>query len=47
MIAEGRTMMFFKPHLIIIPGLAIFFLVMAINLVGDGVRDVTAPEARN
>ena len=47
MIAEGRTMMFFKPHLIIIPGLAIFLLVMAINLVGDGVRDVTAPEARN
>jgi peptide/nickel transport system permease protein len=47
MIAEGRSMMFFKPHLIVIPGLAIFLLVMAINLVGDGVRDVTAPEARN
>ncbi len=46
MIAEGRSMMFFKPHLIIIPGLAIFLLVMAINLFGDGIRDATAPEGR-
>src|SRR5262249_23380252 len=29
MIAEGRSMMFFKPHLIMVPGLAIFMLVMA------------------
>ena len=46
MIADGRSMMFFQPHLIVIPGLAIFLLVMGINLVGDGIRDVTAPEAR-
>jgi peptide/nickel transport system permease protein len=47
MIADGRSMMFFQPHLIVLPGLAIFLLVMGINLVGDGIRDVTAPEARN
>ncbi len=46
MVAEGRSMMFFKPYLIVLPGLAIFFLVMAINLAGDGLRDVTAPEGR-
>jgi peptide/nickel transport system permease protein len=46
MIAEGRSMMFFKPHLIVVPGLVIFLLVIAINLFGDGVRDVTAPEGR-
>jgi peptide/nickel transport system permease protein len=39
--------MFFKPYLIEIPGLAIFLLVIAINMMGDGVRDVTAPEGRN
>lgn len=46
MIAEGRSQMFFKPHLIVIPGVALFALVIAINLAGDGVRDVTAPEGR-
>jgi len=30
-----------------IPGAAIFILVIAINMLGDGIRDVTAPEGRN
>ncbi len=47
MIAEARNFMFFKPHLIAIPGFAIFLLVIAINMAGDGLRDVTAPEGRN
>ncbi|HWL06196.1 MAG TPA: ABC transporter permease [Xanthobacteraceae bacterium] len=47
MVSEGRNFMFFKPYLISIPGAAIFLLVMAINLLGDGVRDITAPESRN
>jgi peptide/nickel transport system permease protein len=47
MIAEGRNFMFFKPHLIAIPGFMIFLLVIAINMAGDGLRDVTAPEGRN
>jgi peptide/nickel transport system permease protein len=47
MIAEAKGMMFFDPWLIGIPGSALFFLVLAINLFGDGMRDVTAPEDRN
>lgn len=47
LVSEGRDFMFFKPYLIAIPGLAIFVLVIAINMMGDGVRDITAPEGRN
>jgi peptide/nickel transport system permease protein len=44
MIADGRSLMFFKPHLVLIPGIAIFVVVLAINLAGDGIRDLTAPQ---
>lgn len=47
MIAEGRSSMFFRPWMVIVPGAALFLLVIAINLMGDGLRDVTAPENRN
>lgn len=47
MIAEGKAAMFFQPWLVIIPGAALFVLVLATNLMGDGIRDVTAPENRN
>ncbi|NNF77221.1 MAG: ABC transporter permease [Rhizobiales bacterium] len=47
MIAEAKGMMFFDSWLIAIPGAALFALVLAINLLGDGLRDVTAPENRN
>ncbi|OAB55161.1 peptide ABC transporter permease [Phormidium willei BDU 130791] len=47
MISEGRQFMFFEAWLITIPGAALFLLVLAINLLGDGLRDVTAPEGRN
>ncbi len=47
MIAEAKGMMFFDSWLIAIPGFALFSLVLAINLLGDGLRDVTAPENRN
>lgn len=47
LVSEGRDFMFFKPYLILIPGMAIFLLVVGINLLGDGLRDVTAPEGRN
>ena len=47
MVSEGKDMMLFEPWLITIPGAALFLLVLAINLLGDGVRDVTAPENRN
>ena len=47
MISEGKEMLLFEPWLITIPGVALFFLVLAINMLGDGLRDVTAPEGRN
>jgi peptide/nickel transport system permease protein len=47
MISEGRNFMFFQPYLVAIPGVAIFLLVIAINMLGDGIRDITAPEGRN
>ena len=47
MVAEGRDYMLFEPYLVMLPGLAIFTLVLAINLLGDGARDIFAPENRN
>ena len=47
MVSEGKDMMLFEPWLITIPGVALFLPVLAINLMGDGVRDITAPENRN
>ena len=46
MVSEGRDFMFFQPWLITIPGVALFMLVLSVNLLGDGIRDVTAPESR-
>jgi len=47
MISEAKGLMFFDGWLIAIPGTALFLLILAINLLGDGIRDVTAPENRN
>jgi peptide/nickel transport system permease protein len=47
MIAEAKQYMFFSAWLINIPGLALLVLVLAINLLGDGVRDIAAPEQRS
>ena len=40
MIAEGKDYMFFSPWVIMIPGVALFVLVLGINLLGDGLRDL-------
>ena len=47
MISEAKGLMFFDAWLIAIPGTALFLLVLCINLLGDGLRDVTAPDNRN
>ena len=44
MISEAKGLMFFDGWLIAIPGTALFALVLSINLLGDGVRDITAPD---
>lgn len=43
MVSEAKEHMFFSPWLITLPGAALFTLVLAINLLGDGLRDVAAP----
>jgi peptide/nickel transport system permease protein len=47
MIAEAKNYMFFSFWLIAIPGTALAILVLAINMVGDGIRDVAASGGRN
>jgi peptide/nickel transport system permease protein len=47
MINEGKDFMLFEPYLITIPGVALLILLLSINLLGDGIRDVTAPEGRS
>jgi peptide/nickel transport system permease protein len=40
MVAESRDLSFFLPHLVTLPGLAIFFLVLGFNLLGDGLQSL-------
>lgn len=46
MMAEGRNWLTVNPWLIAIAGFAVMLLVLALNLVGDGLRDVLAPDER-
>lgn len=47
MVAEGKAYMFFQPWVILIPGIVLAIVVLGINLVGDGLRDITAVDGRN
>ncbi|MBV1758206.1 MAG: ABC transporter permease [Dethiosulfatibacter sp.] len=47
MLSEGKAQMRYYPHLVIIPGIAIVFAVMGLNLIGDGLRDSLDPRLRN
>jgi peptide/nickel transport system permease protein len=46
MVSEAKEVMLFDPWMIMLPGAAICVLVLTINLLGDGIRDATAPEGR-
>jgi peptide/nickel transport system permease protein len=46
MLSDGRQFMRNAPHLTIFPGLAIVVVVMALNLLGDGLRDALDPKLR-
>ncbi|NKE69221.1 nickel transporter permease [Candidatus Manganitrophus noduliformans] len=39
MLSDGRSFLLLAPHLTAVPGLAIMSVVMALNLLGDGLRD--------
>ncbi len=43
MLADGRAFISTSPHIAIIPGIAIFVVVLALNLLGDGMRDFLDP----
>jgi peptide/nickel transport system permease protein len=46
MIAEAKEYMFFSPWVIMTPGIALFILVLGINLLGDGLRDMLRADSR-
>jgi peptide/nickel transport system permease protein len=46
MIAEAKEYMFFTPWVIMTPGIALFVLMLGINLLGDGLRDLLGADLR-
>jgi peptide/nickel transport system permease protein len=46
MLATGRQFVILSPHVVLLPGLAIFVTVLALNVVGDAVRDLLDPRTR-
>ena len=46
MLATGRQFVVLSPHVVLLPGLAIFVIVFAVNLVGDALRDALDPRTR-
>ena len=47
MLADARTHILNYPHLIMFPGIVIALTVLAINLIGDGLRDAMDPKLRS
>ncbi len=47
MLTMGRDYLGTSPHVVIMPGIAIFLTVLAFNLIGDGLRDVLDPKTKN
>ena len=47
MLSRGRDLLRVAPHVVTVPGLAIAFLILALNLAGDGLRDITDPRLRS
>jgi len=46
MLSRARVYMLSAPHLVVFPGFAIAALVLALNLIGDGLRDALDPRLR-
>ena len=47
MLADGRAYIRLYPHMITFPGIAIALTVLAVNLIGDGLRDALDPKLRD
>jgi peptide/nickel transport system permease protein len=46
MVSSGRDYLLIAPHVVLVPAAAIFIVVLAFNVVGDGLRDALDPKAR-
>lgn len=46
MLAESQTMVAIAPHVALFPGIAIVLMVLGLNLMGDGLRDLLDPRLR-
>jgi peptide/nickel transport system permease protein len=46
MLSEGHKFIRLAPHASIVPGLAIFLVVLSLNLLGDGLRDALDPHSQ-
>jgi peptide/nickel transport system permease protein len=46
MVSSGRDYLLIAPHVVLVPAAAIFVVVLAFNVVGDGLRDALDPKAR-
>jgi len=47
MLADGKMQMRRHPYLVVIPGFVIMLAVVALNLIGDGLRDALDPRLKN
>ncbi|MBB97569.1 MAG: peptide ABC transporter permease [Rhodobacteraceae bacterium] len=47
MLGEARAALITAPHTSVVPGIMIFFIVMSVNLLGDGVRDALDPRLKS
>lgn len=46
MLSDAKSQMRYYPYLIVIPGIAIILAVLALNLIGDGLRDAMDPRTK-
>lgn len=47
MVSAGRRYMTDAPHVVLVPGMAIFVVILCFNLIGDGLRDALDPSVHD
>jgi peptide/nickel transport system permease protein len=47
MLATARTFVILRPHVALLPGLAIFLVVLSLNILGDALQDMLDPRLRH
>jgi peptide/nickel transport system permease protein len=46
MLADAQTLVSIAPHVALVPGLSILLMVLGLNLMGDGLRDLFDPRIK-